>query len=139
MISKIVCSAHCFVFINGKRFGQASAVFWNSSTPSREIRGIDCIDAIELVTTTSSAGGSIAMYKVRADGGIQGVGMTQRSKYMPQGKYFTVAVIDRLSDTTIFRADRCRVESEEWGAPSKGFVSGNVHFKAIEQSNEIGS
>jgi hypothetical protein len=108
-----------------------------SDSPRKQIRGIDSNIAYELAPTTSTLTGSLELYRLNNDGGIEGYQITVPFEDLPSEKYFSIQLINRKTDTTIFQADHCSVESQNWQTSAKGIVTGSVSFTAISWQNEF--
>ncbi len=135
----IVTGANVLVYVNGKRFGRCVGMDWGASTPSKEIRGIDYPEPIELAPTTSGVHFTLTIWRTKGDGGIEGLGIQAPGTNIARGKYFSVMLIERTSDTVIFQADNCRVEDQSWSHVSKTMVQGRVSCKALTWNNEVKS
>jgi hypothetical protein len=61
--------------------------------------------------------------------------MAAPNGYNEQEKYFSIRVVDRTNEVTIFQADRCSVVSQNWSI-QRGYVMGTVQFRALTWSNE---
>ena len=136
--SRIASTAKVICYINGRAWAQATSFRWSSETPSKEICGIDSSEPFELAATRTKVTGTIGLIRLVGDGGAEGAGATVPFEYIPAGKYFTLMLVDRATDTTIFRADYCRASSQNWDAPLKGLVTGSLAFEALGWSNELG-
>ena len=58
---------------------------------------------------------------------------------LPTGKYFNITLLDRSNDLIVFQARYCVQQSESWTIPSKGIITGQLQFEAIDWNNEIKS
>lgn len=135
--ARIVTAAHVYCYINGRRFGRVFSFQWGASTPSEEIDGIDCVETLELAPTRSKVQAQMGIYRTIGDGGIEGPGIQPSSSELQRGKYFSVMLIERLSDTVLFQAEFCKVDSQSWSVVTKDFMKGSVSFKALTWSNEV--
>lgn len=135
--SKIVTGARVVVYVNGNLFGRVDSFRWAYNTPKKEIRGIDVPYALEFAPTTQEIVATISIYKLAADGGAQGAGMSAEFVSISQEKYFTIQLVERVTDTTIFRSDFCSVQNENWEVSARGLLKGTVTFKGINIGNEV--
>lgn len=135
--AKTVVSAGVILYLNGKAFGRVREFSFTSATPRKPIHGIDAMEPFELMPTTSMVNGSISLYRTVGDGGAEGAAMTTQFDNIPREKYFTLQLIERLSDTVIFEARYCSVTRQSWSAPEKGLVIGTVEFEALDWTNEL--
>lgn len=135
--SHLITGARVILYVNGKPYTKVTSFSFNSTTGRREIYGIDSAEPYELAPTTSQCQGQIGIYRIMADGGAEGAGMVAPLPDLTLEKYFTLALVERTTDTIIFSANQCSAVSQAWDIPSRGFVTGSIAFKAIEWSNEI--
>jgi hypothetical protein len=137
--SSLVVGAHCRVYINGKPFGRTISAQLRSATPRRKIHVLDTFVAAEHMPTTAETGGTIQIYRLHGDGGSQAAGIVAPFADLSLEKYFSILILDRVTDTVIYRADRCTLEEEDWGLPTRGYVTGSLSFSAITWGNETQS
>ena len=81
--------------------------------------------------------GKIGLFRTVGDGGIEGSGFTANYEQLSREKYFSLALIERTSDTVIFRADYCSVISQDWDASERSILRGSLEFEALDWSNEF--
>lgn len=136
-MSRLVTAAHLLVYINGRPYGRCAGLVYDITSPASEIRGIDSIDPYELGPSRVDVVGNMTIFKTIGDGGVEGAGMNASHHHLPKGKYFSIQLIERLSRTTMFKAEKCKVVSQRWNIEPKLLVRGNVTFKAISWSNEV--
>jgi hypothetical protein len=136
--SRIASTAKVVLYINGRAWAQATSFRWTCDTPTKEITGIDSSEPYELAPTRSKVTGQVALLRLVGDGGAEGAGAMVPFESLPQGKYFTLMLVDRSTDTQLFRADYCRASSQYWDVPQKGLITGSLSFEAISCSNELG-
>ncbi len=136
MKSNNLTAARVVLYVNGKLYGRVTDFRWNSSTSGREIYGIDSPEPFELANTTTRCSGSMSVLRLGQDGGAEGAGMTVSYADISREKYFSLALVDRVTDTIIFQARRCKLTSQSWDVPARGRVTGNLDFVACDWSNE---
>lgn len=134
--SLIVTGASVRVFINGRLYGNVTSFKFTSETPGKEIHGLDSVEPDEIATTVARVSGSLGMYRLIASGGLQGIGVQPEYADLPAGKYFTLSLVERSTDTTIFEASQCRAERESWDFAAKQQSQGQLDFKGIRWGNE---
>jgi hypothetical protein len=134
--SKVLTSAKVVLYINGKPLGRVTSFRFSSDTPWKEILGVDQNTPFEFAPTTTRCSGSVSLIRTVRDGGIEALGMTTHTSQLSRSKYCTLTLVDRTTDTVIFRADQCVVSNQSWDAQNKGIISGNVNFMALSWSNE---
>lgn len=136
-MSKILGAGNLVVYINSRPFGIVHSWALNDSTPSQELGGVDTPDVVELAPTVERVGGTMGVWRLAGDGGTEGAGLKPHSLQLARGRYFSMLVIDRVTKTVFFQADRCRVESAAWQVVVKDLVRGTISWKAIRFNNEI--
>lgn len=124
------------VFINGRAYTPVTAIRWTASSSRHEINGIDQSIPFELVTGVCSVNGSLEILRIRDAGGIQGPGIAAPERLILQERYFSLTVIDRISDTVLLQINEASVTDENWQA-GRGQVSGSVGFKGIAWQNDV--
>jgi hypothetical protein len=135
MINQLLVGAHLKVYVNGGPFGRTADFSWEESTPRRETAVVDYLPPWELEQGSVSVRASMTIYRMHMDGGIENAGLKAVWADLPREKYFSLLLIDRVTDTVVFRADRCSVEHQSWRA-TRGYVMGSVSIKALDWSNE---
>lgn len=134
--SRLLTSAQVLVYINGKPFAWATSFRWESATPRKAIYGLDSGEPYELAPTTTKVHGSVGLLRLSASGGLEGAGVVAQYHDIPREKYFTLTLVDRTTDTIIFTAGHCAVQSQSWDIPAKGRVTGSMTFEALDWNNE---
>lgn len=131
MRSRTLTGAQTKMYVNGRPYGRVAAIDWVVETPSADIQGIDTLQPTEAAPEAAHGTAELTVYRLHRDGGLQGAGMGAYWPDLAKLKYFSVLVVDRLTDTVLFRADRCTATSERWGVRTSGHVSGTVHLKFV--------
>lgn len=134
--STVVTTAEVVCYINGKAIGRVTSFRWSSDTPKKVINGIDNPQPYELAPTNAICQGSVGILRTRGDGGIEALGMAAHSSQLTNEKYWTLTLIDRVTDTLLFRADYCSCTNQSWELAEKSIVRGTVNFSALSWSNE---
>jgi len=132
----LLTAARVILYINGTAYSYVTDFRWSSATPSRQIRGLDSSMPYELGPGIASCQGSIGLLRGSGTGGLEGIGISPSFEQLVKGRYFTLMLVDRLTDTTLFRADNCWMTNQSWNAPSKSRVTGQMTFEALSWSNE---
>jgi hypothetical protein len=99
--------------------------------------GIDSSEPFELMPTTSSVQCSLGIIRTVGDGGSEGAGMSSRFEHLQTEKYFSIELVEIISDTRIFSAMNCSVASQSWNVEPKGIVRGSLEIKALNWTNEV--
>lgn len=137
MAAKTITSAHIVCYINGKLYGRVSSFSWDSQTIHKPIYGVDSADPFELAASSTRISGNMQIYRLMGDAGAQGAGIVPKYEDMPRGRYFNITLIDRATDLILFQAKYCILQAESWNVPSRGIITGQCHFEAIDWSNEL--
>lgn len=133
---KLITAPRILVYINSKLYGVVTSFTWTSSTPRKKIRSIDIMHPVELAATITEVTWNMGILRVMGDGGLQGAGVVAKSEYLSREKYFTILLVDRLSDLPLFNSEMNQVDSENWSVTAKGLLSGQVSGAGISWSNE---
>jgi hypothetical protein len=139
MRSRLAAGAKVILYVNGKPYAPVVSFRWDSTTVPHPIMGLDSGEPYELAPATTKITGNLMILRQIGDGGIEGAGLVPNFGDLPRGKYFTLALVDRVTDTTMFQASKCWIVSQSWDVPSKGLVTGSVSFEAIDWNNEASS
>lgn len=132
----LLVGAHARCYLNNQPFGRIADFSWDDNTPRKEIKVCDYLPPWELLQTGASVRCNASIYRIHMDGGIEGAGMRAPSWLdLPREKYFSFLVLDRLTDTVLFRADKCSVEHQSWRI-GRGYVMGTVSFLGLLWENE---
>jgi hypothetical protein len=134
--TRVLKGADLKVFVNHKPFGLASDLSWQASNGRHSIYGIDQAEAFEIAEGQVSVTGSLTVYRLRADGGMEGYGLIAPGSFFTWEKYISIMLVDRLTDRVVFQADKCLVRLQSWAASSRGILVGTMSFEAISWSND---
>lgn len=133
--SRLVVGAQVVVYINGAPYGRVADFGWSDNSPRKEVACVDWLGPWELIPTSTRVQGNMTIYRLHRDGGIEASGMKATWRDVPREKYFSVLVLDRSTDTVIFQANKCSINSQSWRV-GKGYVMGTINFTALEWNNE---
>lgn len=133
--SRLVVGAHVVCYINGQMYGRTADVGWSETTPRREVHVIDYLPPWELIQTGVTIHGTMTIYRLHKDGGIEASGMKAVWADLTKEKYFSIMLLDRVTDTVMFQADKCSVLSQNWRI-GRGYVMGTINFTALGWNNE---
>ena len=133
--ARTVVGASVLCYIDGGVFGRAIDFSFQTATPRRAIYGIDSLEPVELAPTQTKVSGTLRVIRTIGDGGSGD--MTGDSNNFEREKYFSIALVDRNTDTVFFQAKSCSITSQNWSIPSKGHVSGTITFDALGWVNEL--
>lgn len=135
--ARTIVTAGVLLYVNNRPYGAVTGFSFSSLTPRTAIMGLDSVDPFELAPTLTKVTGSIAVVRTLYDGGAQGAGMTGSFERLPREKYFSLVLVEKKSDTVIFRADYCSVVQEKWDFPSREKAHGSIEFEALSWVNEF--
>ena len=135
--AKTIVAASVILYINNQPYGRVESFRFSSQTPRDAIYGIDSLDPMELAPTRTKVTGSIGIIRTVGDGGIEGAGFTTNYELLSREKYFSIMLVERQSDTVIFRADYCSVAGQQWDVQARERVKGTLEFEALDWSNEL--
>jgi hypothetical protein len=136
MISRLLSGAKVILYINGNPYAAVVSFKWDSTTGRKAIYGLDSGEPYELAPTTNKIVGTMMLLRTIGDGAAEGAGLVAQFADVPREKYFSLSLIERSTDTQIFRADRCSVLNQSWDVPSKGLAMGSLNFEALSWNNE---
>jgi hypothetical protein len=134
--SKSLRGADAQLYINGNIFPICTGVRWRADTGRHAIYGIDQMTPFELALGQVSIKGTVECLRQRQDGGLEGRGVTAPEHSILLEKYFSMALVDRSTDTLIFVIDEASVGGQSWSINAKGQLIGNFDFEGIAWSNE---
>ncbi len=137
MRSTVTTAAHTILSVNGLVFGRCVSLAWNIVTPNQPIQTVDLVEPAELAPGPTIITGRIGVVRTLKDGGADGAGLSVPPLDAARGKYVALEIRDRRTDTTIFRADRCRVGEQAWSVSPKGFLLGSFSFHGITGFGEL--
>lgn len=132
----VVTGSQVLVFINGVRIGRVTSFRWRSMTPRAARMGLDSLTPHELSPVAARVQGEVGLIRTHHDGGVQGLGIVADFKDIPRERYFSLLILDVVTQRTIFRADYCTVSAQAWGVTAKGVMEGSFSFDALDWSNE---
>lgn len=139
MRQKTIVGASVILYVNNKPYGQVVGFRFSSQTPRDAILAIDSLDPFELAPTSTKCSGSIELIRTAGDGGAEGGGFTTDYERLSREKYFSVMLMERITNTVIFRADFCSVVSQQWDFRAKQMAHGSLEFEALDWNNEVKS
>lgn len=132
---RLVTGAHCRVYINGQAYGRVAELEWEAETPRRMTRHLDTLLPGEAIQQAVSVGGSLTVYRIHGDGGLEAAGLVAPWQNLSREKSFALLVVDRFLDSVLFRADSCSTIRQKW-TYRKGLVIGSVGFVGLLWNNE---
>lgn len=135
-ISNLVTSPHCVCYINSIPFARCCGLNLDVITPRRETRGIDYLQAVELVPIGASVKGTLQIYRLHRDGGAEAAGLIATFDALTREKYASLMVLDRSTDTILAQVDKFCVQNQNWSFVPKSFVVGSITFSGLDYNND---
>lgn len=135
-IMKSVRGADVQIFVNGAPLNVAVAVRWQADPGRHAIYGIDQYTPFELAPGQAVIKGTLDIVRQHLDGGVEGRGVAAPERLLLLEKYFSLAVIDRLTDSVLLVIDNASVEGQQWAVSAKGDLTGSFSFVGLGWSNE---
>lgn len=132
-----VPGARIYLVVNGKIFARCQGFSYTIDSDHKEARGLDSLVPYELMPGMVRVSGSARLIKTTADGGLEGPGITALPQRLPQLRYVTLALVDRLVDIPIFQADQCVIQSQSWTGDPRTLMTGSFSFRGITYNTEV--
>src|SRR6185312_4953643 len=133
---RLLVAARILVIINGQQYGRCAGIQWTSSTPKKKARSVDSPLVQEYMPTTLEVTGTMTVYRMIADGGLEGAGIQAPQIQQSREKYITIQLVERETDTTILQINQATIEGQSWNAVAKGLLMGSFSFSGVIFSNE---
>ena len=134
----LLTGAQVVCYVNAAMFGRVSSINIEVSSQRKKLHVIDTPLPVELVPMVLDVSGSMQIFKLKKDGGIEAVGLMSRWANLSYEKSFDLALTDRSTDSIIFHLEGCSVESQRWGVNTKGYVLGNIAFSGLLYNHHMG-
>jgi hypothetical protein len=135
-MSRLVVGAHLLCFINGRLFGEVTAIQWDSATPNVSRVGIDSLTPFELSPVGAKMSGNVSLFRLHGTGGLEGRGIVAPFSHIAREKYFSILIVDRVTGKRLNQADYCKVNNQSWRMVARQRVEGSFSFEGIDWSNE---
>ena len=137
MQSKSIVGAQLKVYVNNRLFGIATGFTYTINPGRRPIYGLDQIVPFELAPGAYSVKGRLDFNKVRYDGGLEGRGISASQSKILLEKYIGIVVVDRVTGSVIFQAERAAINSQQWNARARDIMTGSCEYEAITWRNDF--
>lgn len=137
MITKTLRGADIKVYINGRLFKPVVSFAFSLSSGHHAISGIDNMAPFELAPGPTRIKGNMDLLRARMDGGLEGQGVAATHNNILLEKYFTLALIDRVSDSVILYVEDCVIVDQNWNIQSRNIITGQASFEGIGWANEV--
>jgi hypothetical protein len=135
-ISNLVTSPHCVAYVNSVPFARVCGLTYDIVSPRRELHGIDILEPTELVPSSLSIHGTIQVYRLHQDGGVEAAGLVATWQKLTKEKYASLMVLDRATDTVLVQVDKFCVNNQSWRITPKSFVLGTITWTGFGYSND---
>lgn len=138
-MSNVLTGPDLKLYINNRPFGKAVSVAWRIHNGVHAIRTVDDLLPAELADGPITVSGSVEVIRLRNDGGLEGQGLVALPAEHTLGKYITIHVLDRRSDSIVFQTGKVRVTDQSWQARPRSLLLGTFTFEGIGYVNETAS
>ena len=136
MSNQLIVSANCVCYINNVPLARCSGLTYSVNSMHKETHCVDILEPAEMIPIALSCTGTIEIYRLHGDGGIEAAGLIATWDSLTKSKYFSLGVKDMFADIFILQVDKCVVDSQAWRILPKGHVTGSVFFKGLRYHNE---
>lgn len=136
MVSNLIVGAQTYCSINSTKIAKVAGFNYEVSSQAAPKHGIDTLEAFEIIPTSVSFSGTMTLYRMHRDGGVEAAGMIPVWEQLTKGKYFSITITDKTADTVLLHADKCWVTGQSWRIEPKGHVVGTVQVIGIKYENE---
>jgi hypothetical protein len=134
-VDRIIVGAHVRCYINARPFGRVQRAVIKISNPQNAVQGIDTTETVSLEDGQVVVAGTLTIYRMHLDGGIEAAGLVPPPRDLARGKYFSLLIVDRGPDSPLFQVDRAKVTDQEWRI-DQGHMIGTVSFRGVTWQNE---
>ena len=135
--SVLITSGKLVLYVNGNLFARVAGFRFGVDSSRRKIHAVDSIVPFELGIGAAQVSGQMTLFRTSMDGAAEGPGMVAPMDQMSNEKYFSMVLVDLTTQTAIFQADSCSVDSQSWSVEARGLMMGNVNWSALSYRNEV--
>jgi hypothetical protein len=132
---KVAVGAGVLLFVNGKLYAKIIDFTYESETPVTEENGVDTGEPFELIPAPTRVSGTLTLLRIIGDAGLEGSGITTAFERIPEEKYVTLQLIDRVTKQVLFQCDSAKIVRQSWQHPAKGMVRGSAQFRGVTWAN----
>lgn len=138
MIQMIQAGAAVRVSINGNVVAFATGLTWSRSLNTKVIYELDSPFAKEIMPTTYAVQGTLAGFRIRGSGGLDGYKIMDSSTAAAffNQKYCLIEIVDILSGVTMYTFQKAVFDTDTWSLQNKQLLTFSTSFKAAFISNE---
>lgn len=133
----VLTGAHVQLLVNGQLLGRVTKFRWSRRVSRRRLQAIDQQTASELVPGAIVVQGAIELIHTQDDGGAEGAGLIAPVPDLQREQYLTLELRDYASDTVVFSATQCMIDSESWEAQPKQVLAGSLTFEGLTLATAV--
>lgn len=126
------------IYVNGNLFGIVASLQWEQNFNRRAIGGIDSVFPFELAPGQALINGQMSVFHLHNTAALEGIGLSPRDFVVGRERYFSLQVVDRVTDAVVLQIDRCAINTQSWSAEAIGVLRGSFTFMGIGWANEFG-
>jgi hypothetical protein len=131
-----IAGAATILYLNNVKAGFVTGFDFRATNNRRAVGELDSITPAELIPGNTAVNGTVTCMRIRLDGGLEGRGIAPSERNLLLEKYISILLVDRLTDSVIFRCDNAAVVDQNWSIRSKGLLEGSFSFIGISWLNE---
>ena len=126
------------LLINNKTLGIVTGFSYMIDYGRRALRGVDCPFPQEIVSGQQTVRGQVSVVR------LKGVTLENCGVISPQlsntgtatgemagDPYFSLTLVDRTSDQTVFRVDAASLTNQQWTVGARGIMTGSFNFEGV--------
>jgi hypothetical protein len=106
------------------------------SSNNRRRGELDSNTAVELVPTAYTVQGSMDIYRLINDGGVEGRDVMASQQYSARQRYVSIKLENRLTKEIIFESNYTRFTDQNWDYKAKALVVGTLAFECLNWSSD---
>ncbi len=134
---KTIRGADLIIYINNKPFGVTTGIRYQLDEGQHPIYGIDQMTPFELASGQCSIKATVEVIRVRTQAGLEGAGIGIPETKVILKRYFSLSMVDRVTDTTILHVGQASAGTQAWGVNAKGELAGNFSFEGLVWTHEL--
>jgi hypothetical protein len=138
MMQMLQAGAAIRVSINGSVTAFATGLTWSRSLNTKVIYELDSPFAKEIMPTTYAVQGTLAGFRIRGSGGLDGYQIMNSSTAAAffNQKYCLIEIVDILSGVTMYTFQKAVFDTDSWNLQNKQLLTFSASFKAVFIQNE---
>ncbi len=135
MRNKLVVGAGVKCYLNGVDLGIVIGINWSVTTQREEEHGLDTLHPFEASPMATSTNGTIQVYRVRDDDGLEGYHLVRAMENIELDQYFTIELKDRVSGVTYLKVNHASITAQSWSVGAKGVLTGQFSFVGLSSKH----